>query len=128
MDLKIHVHLYRVKLLLAMKNIRTAKREFRCIQSAAPTNITALFMKAQLHVLQGKLKKGAQILSRCVEGTPEPSSHRVAALCNMGVIYHQMKKHNSACLCFSNALKQLAEIEATGISAEVNTNYAGLLR
>lgn len=119
MDLKIHVHLYRVKLLLAMKNTKAAKRDFRCIQSAAPTNITVLFMKAQLNVLRGKLKKGAHILSKCVEGTPEPSSLRVAALCNMGVIYHQMEKHNSACLCFSNALKQLEELGASGTSAEV---------
>lgn len=97
---------------MAMKNLKMVGREVKCIHAAAPWNVPGLLMKAQAHMQRGNLKKAAKILSKCVEGAPEPSPVRIAALCNMGVIYHQMRKHNSACLCFSNALKQLVGLDS----------------
>ncbi|GMH32305.1 hypothetical protein BSKO_00139 [Bryopsis sp. KO-2023] len=114
MELKVVIHIYRAKLLFAMKDLKLVKREVKCILAVVPTSIPALFLKAQLHYLRGNMKKAAKILSRCVEGTIEPSIVRVAALCNMGAIYHQMGKHNSACLCFSNALKQNGDLNSAG--------------
>eukprot|EP00803_Ostreobium_quekettii_P003078 evm.model.scf_1788.1 EVM.evm.TU.scf_1788.1 scf_1788:3151-14212(-) len=109
-DNKVLVHLYRARLLLKLQNVKAMKRELKCVLDASPGNVPALFLKAQMEYSKGNYRKAGKILAHCVAGNQDVSCVRVAALCDMGVIYHQLGKQNLACLCFTNSLKQLATL------------------
>ncbi|XP_068652863.1 uncharacterized protein [Aristolochia californica] len=103
-DLKHKLHLYKVRLLLLTRNLKSTKREVKLAMNIARgrDSSTALLLKSQLEYARGNYRKAIKLL--------ENSSNRTEAGMrsmfnnNFGCIYHQMRKHNTATLFFSKAL------------------------
>ncbi|KAG9456186.1 hypothetical protein H6P81_000694 [Aristolochia fimbriata] len=104
LDLKLKLHLYKVRLLLLTRNLKSTKREVKLAMNIARgrDSSTALLLKSQLEYARGNYRKAIKLL--------ENSSNRTEAGMrslfnnNFGCIYHQMRKHNTATLFFSKAL------------------------
>ncbi|XP_026661637.2 CCR4-NOT transcription complex subunit 10-like [Phoenix dactylifera] len=104
-DLKLNLHLYKVRLLLLTRNLKAAKREVKLAMNIARCrdSSAALLLKAQVEYARGNHRKAIKLLMT--------SSNRTEAGMlsmfnnNLGCIYHQLGKHNISTLSFCRALK-----------------------
>ncbi|RRT62801.1 hypothetical protein B296_00043183 [Ensete ventricosum] len=109
-DLKLNLHLYKVRLLLLTRNLKAAKREIKLAMNIARfgDSSTALLLKSQLEYARGNYRKAIKLLMTSGNRS-DP-----ATLCifnnNMGCIYHHLGKHHTSTLFFSKALKCSASL------------------
>ncbi|KAG1327921.1 CCR4-NOT transcription complex subunit 10 [Cocos nucifera] len=103
-DLKLNLHLYKVRLLLLTRNLKAAKREVKLAMNVARCrdSSTALLLKAQLEYARGNHRKAIKLLMTSGNRT---EAGALSMFNNLGCIYHQFGKHNISTLSFSKALK-----------------------
>ncbi|XP_010241578.1 PREDICTED: CCR4-NOT transcription complex subunit 10-like [Nelumbo nucifera] len=104
-DLKLKLHLYKVRLLLLTRNLKASKREVKLAMNIARgrDSSTALLLKSQLEFARGNHRKAIKLLmtssNRTESGTPSIFNN------NLGCIYHQLGKDHTANVFFSKALR-----------------------
>ncbi|OUZ99851.1 Tetratricopeptide repeat-containing domain [Macleaya cordata] len=111
-DLKLKLHLYKVRLLLLTRNLKATKREVKLAMNIARgrDSSTALLLKSQLEYARGNHRKAIKLLMT--------SSNRTESWMqsifnnNLGCIYHQLKKHHTSTLFFSKALKSSSSLRS----------------
>ncbi|KAL4179836.1 hypothetical protein AMTRI_Chr13g89230 [Amborella trichopoda] len=111
-DLKLKLHLYKVRLLLLTRNLKATKREVKLAMNIARgrDSSTALLLKSQLEYARGNHRKAIKLLmtssNRTESGMPSMFYN------NLGCIYHQLKKHQTSTLFFSKALASCSSIRS----------------
>ncbi|XP_010250204.1 PREDICTED: CCR4-NOT transcription complex subunit 10-B-like [Nelumbo nucifera] len=111
-DLKLKLHLYKVRLLLLARNLKAAKREVKLAMNIARgrDSSTALLLKSQLEFARGNHRKAIKLLmtsnNRTESGMPSIFNN------NLGCIYHQLKKDHTATIFFSRALKSSSALRS----------------
>ncbi|KAF6158143.1 hypothetical protein GIB67_014937 [Kingdonia uniflora] len=105
-DLKLKLHLYKVRLLLLTGNLKAAKREVKLAVNIARgrDSSTALLLKSQLEFARGNHRKSIKLLMTSSSNRTDPGIS-VIFNNNFGCIYHQLVKHHTSTLFFSKALK-----------------------
>ncbi|KAJ7533782.1 hypothetical protein O6H91_13G064500 [Diphasiastrum complanatum] len=103
-DIKLLLHLYKVRLLLLTRNYKATKREIKSALNLARDNLTALLLKAQLEYSKGNYRKAIKLLTTCnSRAEPEPGMTAMF-LINLGCIHHRLGKIHTAGLYFLKAL------------------------
>uniref|UniRef100_A0A7I4AY17 CCR4-NOT transcription complex subunit 10 n=1 Tax=Physcomitrium patens TaxID=3218 RepID=A0A7I4AY17_PHYPA len=105
-DVKLLLHLYRVRLFLSARNLKASKREIKSALNISRENLTALLLKAQLEYSRGNYRKAIKQLTMCI-GRADPSM-RGMFLSNLGCIHHRLRKDQTATLYFREALRACA--------------------
>ncbi|CAN6449825.1 unnamed protein product [Victoria cruziana] len=103
-DLKLKLHLYKVRLLLLTRNLKATKREVKSAMNIARgrDSSTALLLKSQLEYARGNHRKAIKLLMTSINRT-EPGSSSIF-FNNLGCIYHQLRKNSTSVFFFSKAL------------------------
>ncbi|KAF9615214.1 hypothetical protein IFM89_022476 [Coptis chinensis] len=112
LDLKLKVQLYKVRLLNLTRNVLAAKRELKLAMNIPRSGDSslALFLKSQLEYARGSHRKAIKLLMNSRNRT---ESGMLSMFNNdLGCIYHQLKKHHTAALFFSKALKISSELRS----------------
>lgn len=109
-DLKLKLHLYKVRLLLLTRNLKAAKREVKLGMNVARgrDSSIALLLKSQLEYARGNHRKAIKLLMTSSSKT-EPGDLG-AFNNNLGCIYHQLQKHHAAIALFSKALRSSSSL------------------
>uniref|UniRef100_A0A6I9QJW6 CCR4-NOT transcription complex subunit 10 n=1 Tax=Elaeis guineensis var. tenera TaxID=51953 RepID=A0A6I9QJW6_ELAGV len=104
-ELKLNLHLYKVRLLLLTRNLKAAKREVKLAMNVARCrdSSTALLLKAQLEYCRGNHRKAMKLLMMSSNRTEAGMLSMFSN--NLGCIYHRLGKHNISTLSFCRALK-----------------------
>ncbi|KAG0558635.1 hypothetical protein KC19_10G042700 [Ceratodon purpureus] len=105
-DVKLLLHLYRVRLFLSARNLKASKREIKSALNLSRENMTALLLKAQLEYCRGNYRKAIKQLTLCI-GRADPGM-RGMLLSNLGCIHHRLRKDQTAALYFRKALQAFA--------------------
>ncbi|XP_058107312.1 uncharacterized protein LOC131250930 isoform X2 [Magnolia sinica] len=111
-DLKLKLHLYKVRLLLLTRNLKATKREVKLAMNIARgrDSSTALLLKSQLEYARGNHRKAIKLLmtssNRTESGMPSMFNN------NLGCIYYQLRKHHTSTLFFSKALKSSSSLRS----------------
>jgi CCR4-NOT transcription complex subunit 10 len=108
-DVKLLLHLYRVRLFLSARNLKASKREIKSALNLSRENMTALLLKAQLEHSRGNYRKAIKQLTMCI-GRADPGM-RGMFLSNLGCIHHRLRKDHTAALYFRKALQACAASE-----------------
>lgn len=108
-DVKLLLHLYRVRLFLSARNLKASKREIKSALNLSRENVTALLLKAQLEYSRGNYRKAIKQLTMCI-GRADPGL-RGMFLSNLGCIHHRLRKDQVAALYFRKALQACAASE-----------------
>ncbi|XP_026454602.1 CCR4-NOT transcription complex subunit 10-like isoform X2 [Papaver somniferum] len=111
-DLKLKLHLYRVRLLLLTRNLKASKREVKLAVNIArgSDSSMALLLKSQLEYARGNHRKAIKLLMASNSRTEpwmESMFHN-----NLGCIHHQLKKHHMSTCYFSRALKSNSSLRS----------------
>ncbi|KAL5985749.1 hypothetical protein ACLOJK_027736 [Asimina triloba] len=111
-DLKLKLHLYKVRLLLLTRNLKATKREVKLAMNIARgrDSSTALLLKSQLEHSRGNHRKAIKLLMTSSNRTESGMTSIFNN--NLGCIYHQLRKHNTATVFFSKALKSSASLRS----------------
>lgn len=113
-DVKLLLHLYRVRLFLSARNLKASKREIKSALNLSRENVTALLLKAQLEYSRGNYRKAIKQLTMCI-GRADPGM-RGMLLSNLGCIHHRLRKEQVAALYFRKALQACAVKESEAVS------------
>lgn len=111
-DLKLKLHLYKVRVLLLTRNLKATKREVKLAMNIARgrDSSTALHLKSQLEYARGNHRKAIKLLmtssNRTELGMPSMFNN------NLGCIYHQLRKHHTSTVFFSKALKSSCSLRS----------------
>lgn len=105
-DVKLVLHLYRVRLFLYTRNLKATKREIKSALNLSRDHMTALLLKAQLEYSRGNYRKAIKQLTAC-SGRAEPGTNGMF-LSNLGCIHHRLRKEQTAALYFTKALRACA--------------------
>lgn len=106
MDVKLILHLYRVRLFLLTRNLKATKREIKSALNLSRDHMTALLLKAQLEYSRGNYRKAIKQLTMCF-GRAEQGMKGMF-LSNLGCIHHRLRKEQIAALYFTKALSACA--------------------
>ncbi|KAF5177605.1 Ccr4-not transcription complex subunit [Thalictrum thalictroides] len=112
LDLKLKLHLYKVRLLILTRNLKAAKREVKIAMNIARArdSSTALLLKSQLEYARGNHRKAIKLLmtscNRTEAGMPSIFNN------NLGCIYNQLRKHHTSTVFFSKALKSSSRLRS----------------
>ncbi|KAL5697887.1 hypothetical protein ACHQM5_028991 [Ranunculus cassubicifolius] len=113
LDLKLKLHLYKVRLLVLTRNLKAAKREVKNFMNIARgrDSSTALLLKSELEYARGNYRKAVRLLMTSSNRT-EPG---MAGMFNnnLGCIYHQLNKHHAATVLYSKALKSCSQLRSS---------------
>ncbi|KAL2633465.1 hypothetical protein R1flu_004944 [Riccia fluitans] len=102
MELKLMLHLYKVRLLMLTRNLKATKREVKSALNLSRDHLKALLLKAQLEYSRANYRKAIKLLTTCssrVEG-----GKTAMFLSNLGCIHHQLRKDHTAAIYFRKAL------------------------
>ncbi|CAL5065371.1 unnamed protein product [Urochloa decumbens] len=104
-DLKVRLHIYKVRLLLLTRNLKVAKRELKVLMNMARgrDSSTELLLKSQLEYARENYRKAVKLLSTPNNRT-EPAMQAMFYN-NLGCILHQQRSNHTSIWCFSKALK-----------------------
>lgn len=104
-DLKLSLHLYKVRLFLLTRNLKAAKREVKMAMNIARgrDSSTALLLKSQLEYARGNHRKAIKLLM--ASGNKNEASISSIFNNNLGCIHHQIGKHHTSTVFFCKALK-----------------------
>lgn len=102
-DLKLILHLYKVRLLLLTRNPKATKREVKMAVNIARgrDSSTALLLKAQLEYSRGNYRKAIKLLTTCSNRSEQGMPCMLWN--NLGCIHHQLRKDHLAALYFKKA-------------------------
>ncbi|KAF8400610.1 hypothetical protein HHK36_013909 [Tetracentron sinense] len=111
-DLKLKLHLYKVRLLLLTKNLKATKREVKLAMNIARgrDSSTALLLKSQLEYARGNHRKAIKLLMTSSNRTESGISSIFNN--NLGCIYHQLRKHHTSTIFFSKALRSSSSLRS----------------
>lgn len=111
-DLKLKMHLYKVRLLLLTRNLKAAKREVKLAMNMARgrDSSTELLLKSQLEYARGNHRKAVKLLMTSSNRT-EPGMLSVFNN-NLGCVHYQLRSHHTSGLFFSKALKNSSTLRA----------------
>lgn len=103
-DLRLKLHLYKVRFLLLTRNLKAAKREVKMAMNIARGKdyTTALYLKSQLEYARGNHRKAIKLLMASSNRTEIGISSIYHN--NLGCIYYRLGKYNAANVFFSRAL------------------------
>lgn len=103
-DLRLKLHLYKVRFLLLTRNLKAAKREVKMAMNVARGKdyTTALYLKSQLEYARGNHRKAIKLLMASGNRTEVGISSIYHN--NLGCIYYRLGKYNAANVFFSKAL------------------------
>ncbi|XP_024526215.1 CCR4-NOT transcription complex subunit 10 isoform X1 [Selaginella moellendorffii] len=107
-ELKLLMHLYRVRFLLLTHCLKTVKREVKSALNLSKDNITALLLKAQLEYLRGNYRKAMKLLTTCIARAENAVVPMI--LSNLGCVYHYLRKDQTAALFFAKALQRYSSM------------------
>jgi CCR4-NOT transcription complex subunit 10 len=104
-DLRLKLHLYKVQLLLLMRNPKAAKREVKMAMNMARGKdyTMALFLKSQLEYARGNHRKAIKLLMASSNRNESGTSSLFYN--NLGCIHYQLGKPSTSAAFFSKALK-----------------------
>lgn len=104
-DLRLKLHLYKVRLLLLTRNLKAAKREVKMAMNLARGKDypMALYLKSQLEYARRNPRKAIKLLMASSNRTEIGISSMYYN--NLGCIYYQLGKHQTSGVFFSKALK-----------------------
>ncbi|CAA0819929.1 Tetratricopeptide repeat (TPR)-like superfamily protein [Striga hermonthica] len=104
-DLRLKLHLYKVRLLLLTRNLKAAKREVKMAMNLARGKDypLALYLKSQLEYARRNHRKAIKLLMASSKRTETGISSMYYN--NLGCIYYQLGKYNTSGVFFSKALK-----------------------
>ncbi|KAF8393157.1 hypothetical protein HHK36_021398 [Tetracentron sinense] len=111
-DLKLKLHLYKVRLLLLTRNLKATKREVKLAMNIARgrDSSMALLLKSQIEYARGNYRKAIKLLMTSSNRT-EPGISSIFNN-NLGCIYHQLGKHHISTVFFSKALKNSSSLRS----------------
>ncbi|KAL3694248.1 hypothetical protein R1sor_007899 [Riccia sorocarpa] len=101
-ELKLMLHLYKVRLLMLTRNLKATKREVKSALNLSRDHLKALLLKAQLEYSRANYRKAVKLLTTCssrVEG-----GKTAMFFSNLGCIHHQLRKDQTAVIYFRKAL------------------------
>ncbi|KAK1389455.1 CCR4-NOT transcription complex subunit 10 [Heracleum sosnowskyi] len=102
-DLRLKLHLYKVRFLLLTRNPKAAKREVKMAMNIARgNNSMVLFLKAQLEYARGNHPKAIKLLMASSNRTEIGTS--IMFYNNLGCIHYQLGKYQTSALYFCKAL------------------------
>ncbi|KAJ0724315.1 putative tetratricopeptide-like helical domain superfamily [Helianthus annuus] len=103
-DLRLKVHLYKVWILILTRNLKAAKREVKMAMNTARGKdySLALFLKSQLEYARNNHRKAIKLLMASVSQTESGTSSLYYN--NLGCIYYQLEKYQTAAVFFSKAI------------------------
>lgn len=111
-DLRLKLHLYKVRFLLLTRNLKAAKRE---VKTAMAMNVSrgkdssmALLLKSQLEYARGNYPKAIKLLMASSNRTDLGFSTIYNN--NLGCIYYRLGKYNTASVFFSKALSNSSSL------------------
>ncbi|KAL3629680.1 hypothetical protein CASFOL_026902 [Castilleja foliolosa] len=104
-DLRLKLHLYKVRFLLLTRNLKAAKREVKMAMNLARGKDypLALYLKSQLEYARRNHRKAIKLLMASGNRTETGISSMYYN--NLGCIYYQLGKHHTSGVFFSKALK-----------------------
>ncbi|KAF5459200.1 hypothetical protein F2P56_023175, partial [Juglans regia] len=103
-DLKLKLHLYKVRFLLLTRNLKQAKREVKHVMNIARGKdlSMALLLKSQIEYARGNHRKAIKLLVASSNRTDTAISSIFNN--NLGCIYYQLGKFHTSSIFFSKAL------------------------
>ncbi|KAG7984481.1 hypothetical protein I3843_04G163400 [Carya illinoinensis] len=103
-DLKLKLHLYKVRFLLLTRNLKQAKREVKHVMNIARGKdlSMALLLKSQIEYARGNHRKAIKLLVASSNQTDTAISSIFNN--NLGCIYYQLGKYHTSSIFFSKAL------------------------
>ncbi|KAE9462689.1 hypothetical protein C3L33_05410, partial [Rhododendron williamsianum] len=111
-DLRLKLHLYKVRFLLLTRNLKAAKRE---VKTAMAMNVSrgkdssmALLLKSQLEYARGNYPKAIKLLMASSNRTDLGFSTIYNN--NLGCIYYRLGKYHTASVFFSKALSNSSSL------------------
>lgn len=109
-DLRLKLHLYKVRFLLLTRNLKAAKREVKMAMNLAhgKDNSMALYLKSQLEYARRNPRKAIKLLLASNNHTETGMSSMYYN--NLGCIYYQLGKHQTSGVFFSKALKSSSPV------------------
>ncbi|CAM6122213.1 unnamed protein product [Calypogeia fissa] len=117
-DLKLMLHLYKVRLLMLTRNLKATKREVKSALNLSRDHLTALVLKAQLEYSRANYRKAIKLLSTW-SSRVEPGMSAMF-LSNLGCIHHQLQKNQTAAVFFRKALQANATLSKESLT-KLNT-------
>ncbi|KAK4404146.1 CCR4-NOT transcription complex subunit [Sesamum angolense] len=104
-DLRLKLHLYKVRFLLLTRNLKAAKREVKMAMNIARGKDypMALYLKSQLEYARGNHRKAIKLLMASSISTELGISSMYYN--NLGCIYYRLGKHHTSGVFFSKALR-----------------------
>ncbi|XP_057769024.1 uncharacterized protein LOC130989043 [Salvia miltiorrhiza] len=103
-DLRLKLHLYKVRFLLLTRNLKAAKREVKMAMNLARGKDypLALYLKSQLEYARGNHRKAIKLLMASSNSTEMGISSMYYN--DLGCIYYRLGKHHTSGVFFSKAL------------------------
>lgn len=105
-DVKLLVRVYRVKLHVANRNYKAAKRELKCLLSTGPSNELGLVLRPQVELLRPNYKKAFKGVVSLIQ-EPCLGVLKPQLLNNLAVTCHFQGHHQTAALYLCKALTGL---------------------
>ncbi|KAG8372691.1 hypothetical protein BUALT_Bualt12G0092900 [Buddleja alternifolia] len=103
-DLRLKLHLYKVRFFILTRNLKAAKREVKMAMNI--DHPMALYLKSQLEYARGNHRKAIKLLmassSNCMETGVGISSMYYN---NLGCVYYRLGKYHTSGVFFTKALK-----------------------
>ncbi|KAJ8546489.1 hypothetical protein K7X08_032366 [Anisodus acutangulus] len=109
-DMRIKLHLCKVRFLLLTRNLKAAKREVKMAMNTARGKdySMALYLKSQLEYARGNHQKAIKLLIASSDRTEMGISSIYYN--NLGCIYYQLGKRHTSALFFSKALSNCSAV------------------
>lgn len=103
-DLRLKLHLYKVRLMILTRNLKAAKREVKLAMNMARGKDypMALYLKSQLEYARGNYRKAIKLLM--ASGSHTDTGISSMYYNNLGCIYYQFGKHHTSGTFFAKAL------------------------
>ncbi|XAR66864.1 hypothetical protein NMG60_11013227 [Bertholletia excelsa] len=101
-DLRLKLHLYKVRFLLLARNLKAAKREVKLAAHGKDSSM-ALLLKSQLECARGNYRKAIKLLM----ASGNRKDMGILSICqnnNLGCIYSRLGKYHTSTVFFSKAL------------------------
>uniref|UniRef100_A0A5B6ZS72 Putative CCR4-NOT transcription complex subunit 10 n=1 Tax=Davidia involucrata TaxID=16924 RepID=A0A5B6ZS72_DAVIN len=109
-DLRLKLHLYKVRLLILTRNLKAAKREVKMAMNIArgKDSSVGLLLKSQLEYARGNYRKAIKLLMASSNRTDMGISSIYNN--NLGCIYYQLGKYHTSAVFFSKALSNSSSL------------------
>ncbi|XP_059637888.1 uncharacterized protein LOC132279852 isoform X2 [Cornus florida] len=109
-DLRLKLHLYKVRFLLLTKNLKAAKREVKMAMNMArgKDSSIALLLKSQLEYARGNYRKAVKVLMASSNRTEVGISSIYNN--NLGCIFYRLGKFHTSAVFFSKALSNSSSL------------------